>query len=232
MTVRKIGSGKTLTIPTPASSGLTLESDLTQSDLMKWSGGTYALIAETSKLLGTINPISGMTNPQMIDGTGQLTFANIPQGYRDLKIQLSYLSHNTANDSHYRFTWWINNNNTNNRYYSRGGTQATGTPGWNSDNTDRFYGWYSYNHLNRGIAWSSNGEIIIPNYSTTLKTNHRGAYGMHWNMNNLSYPTQWGWNYYNEDAVKLPVTRLDFSWESDVKFSADSKITIYGIGKA
>ena len=232
MTVRKIGSGKTLTIPTPASSGLTLESDLTQSDLIKWSGGTYALIAETSKLLGTINPISGMTNPQMIDGTAQLTFSNIPQTYRDLKIQLSYMSHNTANDSQYRFTWWINNNTTNARYYSRGGTQASGTPGHNSDNTDRFYGWYSYNHINRGISWSSNGEIIIPNYSSTLKTNHRGAYGQHWNMNSLSYPTQWGWNYYNEDAVKLPVTRLDFSWEGDVKFSADSKITIYGIGKA
>ena len=232
MTVRKIGSGKTLTIPTPASSGLTLESDLTQADLIKWSGGTYALIAETSKLLGTINPISGMTNPQMIDGTAQLTFSNIPQTYRDLKIQLSYMSHNTANDSQYRFTWWINNNTTNARYYSRGGTQASGTPGHNSDNTDRFYGWYSYNHINRGISWSSNGEIIIPNYSSTLKTNHRGAYGQHWNMNSLSYPTQWGWNYYNEDAVKLPVTRLDFSWEGDVKFSADSKITIYGIGKA
>ncbi len=32
------------------------------------------------------------------------------------------------------------------------------------------------------------------------------------------------------DVVKLPVTRLDFSWESDVKFCVGSKITIYGIG--
>lgn len=191
---------------------------------------TYVLIAETSPLFGTINAISGMTNPQMINGTSQLTFANIPQTYRDLKIQLSYMSHNTENDSQYRFIWWINNDTTNARYYSRGGTQASGTPGWNADNVDRFYGWYSYNHLNRGRSWSSNGEILIPNYSTTLKTNFRGAYGVHWNMENLSYPTQWGWNYYNADAVKLPVTRLDFSWESDVKFSVDSKITLYGIG--
>jgi hypothetical protein len=203
---------------------------LASSVAVTQNNSSYVLLSETSPTSGTVNLVSGMTNPVMINGTGQITFANIPQGYRDLKIQLSYMSHNTANDSQYRFIWWINNDTTNNRYYSRGGTQATGTPGWNADNVDRFYGWYSYNHLNRGISWSSNGEIIIPNYSTTLKTNHRGAYGVHWQMNSLSYPTQWGWNYYNNDVVKLPVTRLDFSWESDVKFSVDSKITLYGIG--
>jgi hypothetical protein len=212
MTVRKIGG------------------TLASSVAVTQNNSSYVLLAETSPIADTINPFSGMTNPVMVNGTGQITFANIPQTYRDLKIQLSYLSHNTNNSSHYRFSWWINNNTTNARYYSRGGTQATGTPGWNSDNTDRMYGWYSYNHLNNGISWSSNGEIIIPNYSTTLKTNFRGMYGTSWNMQNLSYPTQWGWNYYNEDAVKLPVTRLDFSWESDVKFSVDSKITLYGIG--
>jgi len=203
---------------------------LASSVAVTQNNSSYVLLAETRSTSGTVNPVSGMTNPVMINGTGQITFANIPQTYRDLKIQLSYMSHNTENDSHYRFTWWINNDTTNARYYSRGGTQASGTPGWNSDNVDRFYGWYSYNHLNRGLSWSSNGEILIPSYSSTLKTNHRGAYGVHWNMNNLSYPTQWGWNYYNADAVKLPVTRLDFSWESDVKFSIDSKITLYGIG--
>ena len=203
---------------------------LASSVAVTQNNSSYVLLAETRSTSGTVNPVSGMTNPVMINGTGQITFANIPQTYRDLKIQLSYMSHNTENDSHYRFSWWINNDTTNARYYSRGGTQASGTPGWNSDNVDRFYGWYSYNHLNRGQSWSSNGEILIPSYSSTLKTNHRGAYGVHWNMNNLSYPTQWGWNYYNADAVKLPVTRLDFSWESDVKFSIDSKITLYGIG--
>lgn len=203
---------------------------LASSVAVTQNNSSYVLLAETSPIADTINPVSGMTNPVMINGTTTVTFANIPQTYRDLKIQLSYMSHNTNNSSQYRFTWWINNNTTNARYYSRGGTQATGTPGWNSDNTDRMYGWYSYNHLNNGIAWSSNGEIIIPNYSTTLKTNYRGMYGTSWNMQNLSYATQWGWNYYNEDAVKLPVTRLDFSWESDVKFSVDSKITLYGIG--
>jgi hypothetical protein len=194
------------------------------------NNSSYVLIAETMPTSGTTNSFSGMSNPQMINGTATITFANIPQTYRDLKIQLSYMSHNTANASHYRFSWWINNDTTNARYYSRGGTQATGTPGWNSDNTDRMYGWYSYNHLNNGQSWSSNGEIIIPNYSTTLKTNFRGMYGVHWNMLNLSYPTQWGWNYYNSDVVKLPVTRLDFSWESDVRFCIDSKISLYGIG--
>lgn len=212
MTVRKIGG------------------TLASSVAVTQNYSSYVLLAETTTLDNSVNPVSGMTNPKMIDGTGQITFANIPQTYRDLKIQLSYMSHNTNNDSHYRFTWWINNNTTNNRYFTRGGTQASGTPGWNADNVDRFYGWYSYNHLNRGVSWSSNGEILIPSYSSTLKTNHRGAYGMHWNMNNLSYPTQWGWNYYNEDAVKLPVSRLDFSWESDVKFSERSKISLYGIG--
>ena len=203
---------------------------LASSVAVTQNNSSYVLLAETRSTSGTVNPVSGMTNPVMINGTGQITFANIPQTYRDLKIQLSYMSHNTENDSHYRFSWWINNDTTNARYYSRGGTQASGTPGWNSDNTDRMYGWYSYNHLNRGQSWSSNGEILIPSYSTTLKTNFRGMYGVHWNMQNLSYPTQWGWNYYNADAVKLPVTRLDFSWESDVKFSIDSKITLYGIG--
>jgi hypothetical protein len=199
------------------------------SAVVTQNNSAYVLLAETTNTAST-NAFSGMANPVMIDGTTTVTFANIPQTYRDLKIQLSYMSHNTNNDSQYRFSWWINNDNTNARYYSRGGTQATGTPGWNSDNTDRFYGWYSFNHLNRGVSWSSNGEIIIPNYSTTLKTNHRGAYGVHWNMQGLSYPTQWGWNYYNSDVVKQPVTRLDFSWESDVKFSEGSKITLYGIG--
>ncbi len=203
---------------------------LSSSVAVTQNNSSYVLLAETRPTSGTVNPVSGMTNPVMINGTGQITFANIPQTYRDLKIQLSYMSHNYENDSHYRFSWWINNDTTANRYYSRGGTQASGTPGWNSDNTEVMYGWYSYNHLNRGNSWSSNGEILIPSYSTTLKTNFRGMYGVHWNMQNLSYPTQWGWNYYNADAVKLPVTRLDFSWESDVKFSVDSKITLYGIG--
>lgn len=199
------------------------------SSVVTQNNSAYVLLAETTNV-ASINAFSGMTNPVMIDGTTTVTFANIPQTYRDLKIQLSYMSHNTNNASQYRFTWWINNDNTNARYYTRGGTQATGTPGWNVDNVDRMYGWYSYNHLNRGESWSSNGEIIIPNYSTTLKTNFRGMYGFHWNMQSLSYATQWGWNYYNSDVVKQPVTRLDFSWESDVKFSEASKITLYGIG--
>jgi hypothetical protein len=199
------------------------------STVVTQNNSSYVLLAETTNT-ASVNPFSGMSNPVMLDGTSTVTFANIPQTYRDLKVQLSYMSHNTNNDSQYRFTWWYNNDNTNQRYYTRGGTQATGTPGWNADNVDRFYGWYSYNHLNRGRSWSSNGEIIIPNYSTTLKTNHRGAYGVHFNMESLSYPTQWGWNYYNADVVKQPVTRLDFSWESDVKFSEGSKISLYGIG--
>jgi hypothetical protein len=199
------------------------------SSVVTQNNSAYVMLAETTNAAST-NAFSGMANPVMIDGTTTVTFANIPQTYRDLKIQLSYMSHNTNNASQYRFSWWINNDNTNNRYFSRGGSQATGTPGWNADNIDRLYGWYSFNHLNRGESWSSNGEIIIPNYSTTLKTNHRGAYGVHWNMQGLSYPTQWGWNYYNSDVVKQPVTRLDFSWESDVKFSEGSKITLYGIG--
>jgi len=189
---------------------------------------SYVLIAETSPTLGTINPNSGMTNPQMIDGTSQLTFNNIPQTYRDLKIQFSYMSHNTVNGSQYRISWWYNNDTTNNRYYSRGGTVASGTPGHNSDNTDRHYFMYSRNHTQ--TSWGSIGDITIPNYSSTLPSNFRLAYGNSWNLNSLDYTIPWGFAYYNNDVVKNPVTRLDFSWEGDVKFKAISKISIYGIG--
>lgn len=191
---------------------------------------SYVLLAETSAVTDTVNPVSGMTNPQMINGTSVVTFNNIPQTYRDLKIQFSYMSHNTQNDSQYRISWWYNNDTTASRYFSRGGTQATGTPGHNADNSDRHYFFYNYNHLTRRNDWPGQGEIIIPNYSSTLTTNFRSAYGTSWNMVSLSYPTQWGFHYYNNDVVKNPVTRLDFSWESDVRFCLASKITIYGIG--
>jgi len=49
-------------------------------------------------------------------------------------------------------------------------------------------------------------------------------------MVSLSYAIPWGFHYYNNDVVKNPVTRLDFSWESDVKFCEKSRISIYGIG--
>jgi hypothetical protein len=191
---------------------------------------SYVLLAETSPLSGTTNSVSGMSNPQMINGTSQLTFSGIPQTYRDLKIQFSYMSHNTNNDSQYRISWWYNNDTTNQRYYSRGGTQATGTPGHNADNSDRHYFFYNYNHLTRRNDWPGQGEIIIPEYSRTLSTNYRSAYGTSWNMVSLSYPTQWGFHYYNNDVVKNPVTRLDFSWESNVGFCEKSRISIYGIG--
>jgi hypothetical protein len=201
------------------------------SSVVTQNYSSYVLLAETSPVAGTLNPNgSGMTNPVMVDGTGTVSFLNIPQTYRDLKIQFSYMSHNTNNDSQYRISWWYNGDTTNNRYYSRGGTQATGTPGHNSDNTDRHYFFYNYNHLNRRNDWPGQGEIIIPNYSSTLKTNVRGAYGTSWNMVSLSYTIPWGFNYYNSDVVKQPVTRLDFSWESDVKFCEASKISLYGIG--
>jgi hypothetical protein len=210
MTVRKIGGTLSSSVP------------VTQNY------SSYVLLAETSPTLGTINAVSGMTNPQMIDGTGTLTFSNIPQTYRDIKIQFSYMSHNTANTSQYRISWWYNNDTTNNRYYSRGGTVATGTPGHNSDNTDRHYFMYCRNHTQ--TSWGSIGDITIPNYSSTLPNNFRLAYGNSWNLNSLDYTIPWGFAYYNNDVVKNPVTRLDFSWESDVKFKEISKITLYGIG--
>ena len=199
------------------------------SSVVTQNYSNYVLLCETSPLAGTLNPNgSGMTNPQMTDGTGTVSFINIPQTYRDLKIQFSYMSHNTVNGSQYRITWWYNNDTTNNRYYSRGGTQATGTPGHNSDNTDRHYFMYCRNHTQ--TSWGSIGDITIPSYSSTLPSNFRMAYGNSWNMNSLDYTIPWGFNYYNNDAAKLPVTRLDFSWESDVKFKEISKITLYGIG--
>ena len=203
---------------------------LASSVAVTQNNSSYVLLAETRPISGTTNTVSGMTNPQMINGTSQITFNNIPQTYRDLKIQFSYMSHNTQNDSQYRISWWYNNDTTNNRYYSRGGTQATGTPGHNSDNTVRHYFFYNYNHLTRRNDWPGQGEIIIPDYSTTLSTNYRSAYGTSWNMVSLSYAIPWGFHYYNNDVVKLPVTRLDFSWESDVKFCEKSRITLYGIG--
>ena len=91
------------------------------SSVVTQNYSNYVLLCETSPLAGTLNPNgSGMTNPQMTDGTGTVSFINIPQTYRDLKIQFSYMSHNTVNGNQYRITWWYNNDTTNNRYYSSG----------------------------------------------------------------------------------------------------------------
>ena len=76
------------------------------SSVVTQNNSAYVLLAETTNV-ASINAFSGMTNPVMIDGTTTVTFANIPQTYRDLKIQLSYMSHNTNNASQYRFTWFI-----------------------------------------------------------------------------------------------------------------------------
>ena len=200
------------------------------SSIVTQNNSYYVPIAETTAAAGSVNSFSGMANPQMIDGTTTVTFANIPQTYRDLKIQFSYMSHNTVNGSQYRITWWYNGDTTNNRYYSRGGTQATGTPGHNSDNTDRHYFMYCRNHTQ--TSWGSIGDITIPNYSTACPSNFRHAMGNSWNLNSLDYAIPWGFHYYNNVAAALPVTRLDFSWEGDVKFKAISKITLYGIGIA
>jgi hypothetical protein len=190
------------------------------------------LLAETTILGNDINTFSGMTNPQMLDGSSSIAFTNIPQTYRDLKFVFSDMAHNTANSTGYRLFFTINGDFTNARYYTRAGSQVSGgntsATQWNADNTNAFYWGYVYRPEN--VGWSAMGNLNIPRYSTTLAWNVRQVNGYWYHINQMTTPFLYAGYYYNTALACLPVNSVSFNLESNVGFRAGSKISLYGIG--
>lgn len=187
---------------------------------------SYVLLAETKSTAGTVNPVSGMTNPLMADGTTTLEFANIPQTYRDLKIVFGAMGHNTANTSGYRIMITLNNDTTTQRYYTRA---IASTSTWNVDNTNYLY--YGYLYRPENVTWTGAGEIYIPNYSTTMGGwNSRTFYGFWSHLNQSSYIVNYKFDYYNSADADKAITNIKFKNESDVGYRQRSKISLYGIG--
>ena len=94
------------------------------STVVTQNNSSYVLLAETQQT-SSINLVSGMTNPTMIDGTTSVEFANMPQTYRDLRIVFDSMGHNTANSSGYRIMMTLNGDTTNQRYYTRADNRDT-----------------------------------------------------------------------------------------------------------
>jgi hypothetical protein len=196
------------------------------STIVTQNNSAYVLIAETMPTSGTINSFSGMTNPVMIDGTTTLEFANIPQTYRDLKIVFDSMGHNTANGSGYRIMMTLNGDTTTARYYTRADNRDTT---WNVDNTSYLYFGYMYRPEN--TTWTGTGEIYIPGYSKTRGGwNQRTFWGFWSHMNQSAYLITYKFDYYNNAAADLPITKINFKNESDVGYRQRSKISLYGIG--
>ena len=190
------------------------------------NNSAYVLIAETMPSAGTINSFSGMINPVMIDGTTTLDFVDIPQTYRDLKIVFDSMGHNTANGSGYRIMMTLNGDTNTSRYYTRADNRDTT---WNVDNTNYFYFGYMYRPEN--TTWTGTGEIYIPGYSKTRGGwNQRTFYGFWSHMNQSAYLITFKFDYYNNAAADLPITKISFRNESDVGYRQRSKISLYGIG--
>jgi hypothetical protein len=196
------------------------------STIVTQNNSAYVLIAETMPTSGTINSFSGMTNPVMIDGTTTLEFANIPQTYRDLKIVFDSMGHNTANSSGYRIMMTLNGDTNTSRYYTRADNRDTT---WNVDNTNYFYFGYMYRPEN--TTWTGTGEMYIPGYSKTRGGwNQRSFWGFWSHMNQSAYLITYKFDYYNNAAADLPITKINFKNESDVGYRQRSKISLYGIG--
>lgn len=190
---------------------------------------SYVLLAETKSTAGTKTSPSGMTNPLMVDGTNTIEFADIPQGYRDLRIVFDNMGHNTSNSTGYRIMITLNGDTTNNRYYTRSGVQATGSGNWNADNTNYLY--YGYMYRPENVTWTGTGEINIPGYSTSRGGwNVRSFYGWWYHMNLSAYQVPYVFNYYNNADADKPITKITFKVESDVGYRQRSKISLYGIG--
>jgi hypothetical protein len=195
------------------------------STVVTQNNSAYVLLAETQQT-SSINTVSGMTNPVMIDGTTVVEFANIPQTYRDLRIVFDSMGHNTANGSGYRIMMTLNGDTTNNRYYTRADNRDTT---WNVDNTNYFYFGYMYRPEN--TTWTGTGEIYIPGYSKNRGGwNQRTFWGFWSHMNQSAYLITYKFDYYNNAAADLPITKITFRNESDVAYRARSKISLYGIG--
>ena len=195
------------------------------STVVTQNNSAYVLLAETQQT-SSINTVSGMTNPVMIDGTTSVEFANIPQTYRDLRIVFDSMGHNTANGSGYRIMMTLNGDTTTARYYTRAENRDTT---WNVDNTSYLYFGYMYRPEN--TTWTGTGEIYIPGYSKTRGGwNQRTFWGFWSHMNQSAYLITYKFDYYNNAAADLPITRLTFKVESDVGYRQRSKISLYGIG--
>lgn len=195
------------------------------STVVTQNNSAYVLLAETQQT-SSINPVSGMTNPAMIDGTTSVEFANIPQTYRDLRIVFDSMGHNTANGSGYRIMMTLNGDTNNNRYYTRADNRDTT---WNADNTNYIYFGYMYRPEN--TTWTGTGEIYIPGYSKNRGGwNQRTFWGFWSHMNQSAYLITYKFDYYNNAAADLPITKITFRNESDVAYRARSKISLYGIG--
>lgn len=195
------------------------------STVVTQNNSAYVLLAETQQT-SSINTVSGMTNPVMIDGTTVVEFANIPQTYRDLRIVFDSMGHNTNNSSGYRIMMTLNGDTTNNRYYTRADNRDTT---WNVDNTSYFYFGYMYRPEN--TTWTGTGEIYIPGYSKSRGGwNQRTFWGFWSHMNQSAYLITYKFDYYNNAAADLPITKITFRNESDVAYRARSKISLYGIG--
>jgi hypothetical protein len=190
------------------------------------NNSAYVLIAETMPTSGTINSFSGMTNPVMIDGTTVVDFTNISQNYRDLRIVFDSMGHNTVNGSGYRIMMTLNGDTNTSRYYTRADNRDTT---WNTDNVNYFYFGYMYRPEN--TTWTGTGEIYIPGYSKTRGGwNQRTFWGFWSHMNQSAYLITYKFDYYNNAAADLPITRINFRNESDVGYRQRSKISLYGIG--
>jgi len=188
---------------------------------------TWQQFAETQLVAGKIHPVSGMKQPQMIDGTTTVTFENIPQTYQDLKLTFHNMTHNTNNSTAYRLMIAVNGDTGATRYYSRAGFQATGGAQWNADNVNYWYHGYVYRQEN--TTWIANGDLTIPLYSQQMPYNVRGAYGQWWHMNQSTMPIMYGFQYYNTPNAALPVTSLVLTIDGNPGFRATSKITLTGI---
>ena len=195
------------------------------STVVTQNNSAYVLLAETQQT-SSINTVSGMTNPIMIDGTTSVEFANIPQTYRDLRIVFDSMGHNTANGSGYRIMMTLNGDTTTARYYTRAENRDTT---WNVDNTSYLYFGYMYRPEN--TTWTGTGEIYIPGYSKSRGGwNQRTFWGFWSHMNQSAYLITYKFDYYNNAAADLPITKITFKNESDVAYRARSKISLYGIG--
>ena len=195
------------------------------STVVTQNNSAYVLLAETQQT-SSINTVSGMTNPVMIDGTTSVEFANIPQTYRDLRIVFDSMGHNTANGSGYRIMMTLNGDTNSSRYYTRAENRDTT---WNVDNTNYFYFGYMYRPEN--TTWTGTGEIYIPGYSKNRGGwNQRTFWGFWSHMNQSAYLITYKFDYYNNAAADLPITKITFKNESDVAYRARSKISLYGIG--
>ena len=195
------------------------------STVVTQNNSSYVLLAETQQT-SSINPVSGMTNPTMIDGTTSVEFANIPQTYRDLRIVFDSMGHNTANSSGYRIMMTINGDTTNQRYYTRADNRDTT---WNADNTNYIY--YGYMYRPENTTWTGTGEIYIPGYSKSRGGwNQRTFWGFWSHMSQSAYLITYKFDYYNNAAADLPITKITFKNEGDVAYRARSKISLYGIG--